>query len=170
MAVYYAICWLTILKHKKNQGHDMQNNKKGCKIARYKVHRFYINISIFLKSKLISTYLILVVKKFGCFASRIPTKPCYIDYWDITKRTWLGETNIFTKQQNCILIYWDCYFLFCYRFWARDFSAKTHSINLKFSDLLGIDLNIVGNIFFWWRHFRFWDIVDFMILIGVFCR
>lgn len=141
----------------------MQNNKKGCKIARYKVHRFYINISIFLKSKLISTYLILVVKKFGCFASRIPTKPCYIDYWDITKRTWLGETNIFTKQQNCILIYWDCYFLFCYRFWARDFSAKTHSINLKFSDLLGIDLNIVGNIFFLMtplpllRYRRFYD-------------
>lgn len=34
-----------------------------------------------------------------------------------------------------------------YRFWARDFSETAIPIIVKFSDLIGIDLSLVGNIF-----------------------
>ena len=50
-----------------------------------------------------------------------------------------------------------------------DFSKTDRSISMKFTGLLVNYLNFIGFSLFWWRHFRFGEIVIFPVFGGVCC-
>ena len=58
---------------------------------------------------------------------------------------------------------------FSYRFCAEDFSELVGSIFMKFSGLIDNHKNLIYFFLFWWRHFRFCEIANFLNFRGSCC-
>ena len=81
--------------------------------------------------------------------------------------------KVFRFQRKTLLFLLGFFFpiiiFFSYRFCSADFSKTPPSIFMKFSHMIPYDKNLLYFFLFWWRHFRFRKIDDFVIFDRSFC-
>ena len=89
------------------------------------------------------------------------------------KRKLFPFVKVFRFQRKTLLFLLGFFFpiiiFFSYRFCSADFSKTTRSIFMKFSHMIPYDINLLYFFLFWWRHFRFRKIDDFVIFDRSFC-
>ena len=78
------------------------------------------------------------------------------------------KTYSLLATRSCLVIILLHYY-FSYRFCPEDFSETVRWIFVKFSGVIVSYKNLIYFFLFWWRHFRFWNIVIFLIFRGSSC-